>query len=1252
MSVECVQLNLHKSALATGLFSHELSLAPRVGFVTEPHTAFKKVVGKPFQYKVFPELSSDVAPRAALYIPKSFRSVGMPQLSNADCQVALIYLQIGAVLLVSAYLDILKDPVPIWLTDVVDYADSKNFSVLMALDSNAHSTLYGPDDNERGRIFERFILESSLVVVNRGTTPTFQTIRAESCIDVTLTKNLSVCDWRVDTRYNASDHNTILFKIDAVELVPAKIIRPWKQAKWEIFQSELNKKGYTIPRRVTKKKLDKMVEYLYTRLDTALDRACPIVRVRTKFKGSSWFSEKLRLDNVKVRKQYNIAKRVDTTEEWDKYYRMHKKFKYKCRKAKRNEWRQYVTDTETEHMMSRLAKIAQHREKAQLHSLQKEDGSFTAPGVETLQELAKAHFPSAVDAPPEEVYDERDFVSKEEIESSRLEFLSTTKVRASLEKFHPYKAPGPDGIKAVAFKHLPDVVIKYIYIIYFSCVRLRYTPLLWQQSKVVFLPKPNKPNYVRGKYFRPIVLSNVMLKGLERLFTWRMDKLQTYYPIHDKQHGFRKGRSTESAISNTVNYIERCLFRRKMCIGVFLDISSAYDSIQIDHIREALYKHGGEVDLVEWYYHYLSHRVLTMELHGESIQKHVSVGFPQGGVASAKFWLLAFDPAIEIINSTFVEGNGYADDCCIVFGGRKPAVMIRRVQRVIDKLVAWGQTCGLKFNPDKTIVVNFSRKLNQMLPHLRVGSEYVPYSKEALYLGVTLDEKLFWKAHILNKITKSKKYLMKMANISKTIWGPRPNLSRWVFRCVVRPMTIYGSLVWGHAVDSVGISKRLRRLNRLAMSTYTMIPRSTPTRALEILTDTIPLHLWIEKEALCAFIRLSKRLPLDWIGRNRNKTRNKAHRRFWMDKVEEYNIGELLLETDTCFSLAPEAMFVMHSESFRQDPDFIKQLDQSGYVIFTDGSKKEDKVGAAFVIFHNKIEIFQMKFRLPNTATVFQAELYAICKGVGALRELNVDFSIQCSIISDSMSALQSLSANEIHNSIVLRTVKQLNELAYDGLSIHLYWVKAHAGVDGNELADKLAREGGELNMVTHLPLPRSEVRKQVLRAIRLKWDNEWTEYGEARHSKLFISGQNRLRGKQIYSLGRIDLRRLIMGVTNHNDLRYHQAFQDDTINPTCRFCRMYDETFDHFFSCVHFYGYRREHGIQWPFAEENGWTVAMLVDFINNTEVGAVLDTRKLKAIRGSSLGESRPMEEEEDVSSDESIEDPSLEMDIDGYD
>ena len=50
--------------------------------------------------------------------------------------------------------------------------------------------------------------------------------------------------------------------------------------------------------------------------------------------------------------------------------------------------------------------------------------------------------------------------------------------------------------------------------------------------------------------------------------------------------------------------------------------------------------------MVQWYFNYITHRDIEIEMHGEKKRFSTGIGFPQGGVCSAKFWLIAFDYAI------------------------------------------------------------------------------------------------------------------------------------------------------------------------------------------------------------------------------------------------------------------------------------------------------------------------------------------------------------------------------------------------------------------------------------------------------------------------------------------------------------------------------------------------------------------------------------------------------------------------------
>ena len=99
-------------------------------------------------------------------------------------------------------------------------------------------------------------------------------------------------------------------------------------------------------------------------------------------------------------------------------------------------------------------------------------------------------------------------------------WINTELVKAALKKFKAKQSPGPDGLRPVIFPYLPPNVIKVLTFLYQACVVLHYTPIKWRESKVIFIPKPGKNAYDNPKAYRPISLSNYLLKGLERLAVW------------------------------------------------------------------------------------------------------------------------------------------------------------------------------------------------------------------------------------------------------------------------------------------------------------------------------------------------------------------------------------------------------------------------------------------------------------------------------------------------------------------------------------------------------------------------------------------------------------------------------------------------------------------------------------------------------------------------------------------------------------
>jgi len=149
------------------------------------------------------------------------------------------------------------------------------------------------------------------------------------------------------------------------------------------------------------------------------------------------------------------------------------------------------------------------------------------------------------------------------------------------------KAPGPDAIPIEIIKLLMEtrqIPEKIRDIMTF--------PDIWKTAKLMLIPKPKK-NPTDSQGFRPISLIDTLGKILEGLIKKRLEtELEEKEIINNKQFGFRKGRSTISALSaveQIVKDIDSTFYQhRQLAAMVTLDIKNAFNSAPWSKIVHAL----------------------------------------------------------------------------------------------------------------------------------------------------------------------------------------------------------------------------------------------------------------------------------------------------------------------------------------------------------------------------------------------------------------------------------------------------------------------------------------------------------------------------------------------------------------------------------------------------------------------------------------------------------------------------------------
>ena len=256
-----------------------------------------------------------------------------PKYSNRDITTVVLKLVDREIYFTSGYCDINLD-IPPKLTELMEEV---NHPVLMGLDTNAHSQVWGmAENNSRGNAMEEFIIMNELIVWNRGTTPTFSTVgRGQTIIDVTLcTEELTenIQEWKVDETDYGSDHRMLTYK-----LLTKAPKRPtgwaYDKADWNKFRelTELRSKRWLKPDRWTPNELDHQVKLLERDMFESMKLSCPATGLGKgkKPRDAPWWSQELADLRTMMSMAQKRAQRSDDPVLHETYLEIRREYKSK-----------------------------------------------------------------------------------------------------------------------------------------------------------------------------------------------------------------------------------------------------------------------------------------------------------------------------------------------------------------------------------------------------------------------------------------------------------------------------------------------------------------------------------------------------------------------------------------------------------------------------------------------------------------------------------------------------------------------------------------------------------------------------------------------------------------------------------------------------------------------------------------------------------------------------------------------------------